>query len=334
MSATPGGSYLGLEGQASSRLAACLYRRWPADRRPESERRGWAFALDAPRRAGNLEAVRELEAIDILQIFVLSSGIVIADREERDVNTPVSYFRRRLTQVFFGAAILCVIGSLPFVPTVSARQDKFEGVSSQPANVGDAMIAARAYHDSGAYERDLAVVAGKAGDWLQSRAAAVARPALVLDIDETALSNWEILRLDDFGRPIDGACVPPFNGPCGWAAWDQLGRDPAIGPTLRVFQQARALKVTVFFITGRPESQRAATERNLAAAGFAGYQKLYMVPDGAHFASAADFKAPIRAEIEKQGYTVIANMGDQPSDLVGGHSEKDFLLPDPFYRVP
>jgi proline iminopeptidase len=65
-------------GQASSRLAACLYRRWPADRRPESERRGWAFALDAARRAGNLEAVRELEAIDILQIFVLSSGIVIA----------------------------------------------------------------------------------------------------------------------------------------------------------------------------------------------------------------------------------------------------------------
>jgi hypothetical protein len=45
---------------------------------PESERRGWAFALDAARRAGNLEAVRQLEAIDILQIFVLSSGIVIA----------------------------------------------------------------------------------------------------------------------------------------------------------------------------------------------------------------------------------------------------------------
>ncbi|MCU1262789.1 MAG: alpha/beta fold family hydrolase [Bryobacterales bacterium] len=30
---------------------------------PESERRGWAFALDAARRAGNSEAVRELEAI-------------------------------------------------------------------------------------------------------------------------------------------------------------------------------------------------------------------------------------------------------------------------------
>src|SRR5262249_50613070 len=30
---------------------------------PENERRGWRFALDAARRAGNAEAVRELEAI-------------------------------------------------------------------------------------------------------------------------------------------------------------------------------------------------------------------------------------------------------------------------------
>jgi proline iminopeptidase len=30
---------------------------------PENERRGWRFAMDAARRAGNAEAVRELEAI-------------------------------------------------------------------------------------------------------------------------------------------------------------------------------------------------------------------------------------------------------------------------------
>jgi putative acid phosphatase of HAD superfamily subfamily IIIB len=59
-----------------------------------------------------------------------------------------------------------------------------------------------------------------------------------------------------------------------------------------------------------------------------------MVPNGAHYASAADFKTPVRMEIEHTGYTIIANMGDQPSDLRGGHAEKKFLLPDPFYRVP
>lgn len=156
----------------------------------------------------------------------------------------------------------------------------------------------------------------------------------MLDVDETALSNWEILKRDDFGRPVPGPCDPNLDTPCGWAAWDLLGRDPAIAPTLAVFQQARALNVTVFFITGRPESQRAATERNLQAAGFGGYARLNLVPPGAHFASAADFKAPIRAGIEQAGYTIIANMGDQPSDLLGGHAERKYLLPDPFYRVP
>jgi acid phosphatase len=74
--------------------------------------------------------------------------------------------------------------------------------------------------------------------------------------------------------------------------------------------------------------------RNLRAVGLGDYAKLFMVPNGAHFASAADFKTPIRIEIERLGYTIIANMGDQPSDLLGGHAEKKFLLPDPFYRVP
>lgn len=207
-------------------------------------------------------------------------------------------------------------------------------VSAAPPNVGDAKLTALAYHDSGNYDRDLAIVAGKAERWLAQRAPSRKRPAVVFDIDETTLSNWEVIKLDDFGRPIGGPCVIGTNAPCGWAAWDQLGRDPAIEPTLKVFQKAVALKVTIFFITGRPESQRAATERNLLSAGYSGYTKLYMTPNDAHFSSAADFKAPIRAEIEQAGYTIVANIGDQPSDLKGGHAEKAFLLPNPFYRVP
>ncbi|MBV8867028.1 MAG: HAD family acid phosphatase [Acidobacteriaceae bacterium] len=234
------------------------------------------------------------------------------------------------TRLVVLAAIALSAGSLirPLSETATV------GVSSQPQNVGDAKIAALAYHDSGAYDRDLGSVAGQAERWLVSRAKQVVRPALVLDIDETALSNWEIIKLDDFGRPIDGPCAPTLDAPCGWAAWDLLGRDPAIGPTLKAFRRARELGVAVFFITGRPELQRAATERNLVSAGYVGYEKLYMTPNGAHFASAADFKAPIRVEIEKAGYKIVANIGDQPSDLKGGNAEKVFLLPDPFYRIP
>jgi predicted secreted acid phosphatase len=206
--------------------------------------------------------------------------------------------------------------------------------SGQPVNVGDAKRAATAYHDSGAYERDLAAVASAASIWLAQRAPEVSRPALVLDIDDTALSNWEVIRADDFGRVIGGPCSALPEGPCGWASWDLLERDPAIAPTLRLFKEARALGINVFFITGRPEAQRAATEGNLRTAGYDGYAQLYMVPNGVSYASAAAFKAPLRSEIELAGHTIIANMGDQSSDLEGGHAERTFLLPNPFYRIP
>jgi hypothetical protein len=104
---------------------------------------------------------------------------------------------------------------------------EFIGVRSQPANVGDAGTAARAYHDSGAYQRDLQLVADQATSWIKARAPSAHQPALVLDIDETALSNWEIIKRDDFGRPIAGPADITSAGPWGWAAWDQLGRDPA-----------------------------------------------------------------------------------------------------------
>ncbi|HEY0792482.1 MAG TPA: HAD family acid phosphatase [Chthoniobacterales bacterium] len=235
-----------------------------------------------------------------------------------------------------GSRILLLVSGLAVLAACTAppQTSRFITVANQPANVGDAGIAARAYHDHGAYDRDLMVVAGNAEKWVAQRAAFVPRPALVLDVDETALSNWEIIKLDDFGRPIAGPCIPGSGAPCGWAAWDLLGRDPAIRPTLQLFQAARSANLSVFFITGRPEAQRAATERNLRRAGFDGYTKLFMVPDGARFASAKDFKTPVRIQIERMGYAIIANVGDQPSDLLGGHAEKDFLLPDPFYRVP
>jgi hypothetical protein len=62
-----------------------------------------------------------------------------------------------------------------------------------------------------------------------------------------------------------------------------------------------------------------------------------MKPIGLKVKSAADYKAPERAKIAAAGYTIIANMGDQPSDLAGGHPDEragQFLLPNPFYRIP
>src|SRR4051794_36107334 len=111
---------------------------------------------------------------------------------------------RAIGQVhFIGLLLLALSGcvSRPADPDAD-----FVTVASQPTNVGDAGMAALAYHDSGAYDRDLATVVAQARSWIAGQALAVNRPALVLDIDETALSNWEIIKRDDFGRPIEGPC--------------------------------------------------------------------------------------------------------------------------------
>ena len=74
----------------------------------------------------------------------------------------------------------------------------------QPANVGDLKIAATQYYDSGAYLTDLQLAAAPAIAWINDEAPRVNRPAVVFDIDETALSNWEAIKANDFGRVIDG----------------------------------------------------------------------------------------------------------------------------------
>ena len=95
---------------------------------------------------------------------------------------------------------------------------------TEPVNVGLAKLASVEYHDSGNYMSDLARAAAPAGDWLRQRAPQVARPALVLDVDDTALTNWPVILANDFGRFPTGPCLLP-EGPCGWHAWDLRGQD-------------------------------------------------------------------------------------------------------------
>jgi acid phosphatase len=189
------------------------------------------------------------------------------------------------------------------------------------------------YHASGEYARDLASVAAEAAQYLDGIETGGERAAIVLDIDETSLSNWPYLVANDVGRIMHGPCDLP-EGPCGWVPWAEMAAAAPIDPTLEVARLAQARGMALFLITGRPESQRSATERNLRAAGYPAWAGLYMEPDGAVFASAADFKAPKRREIVEQGYTIVLNMGDQLSDLEGGYAERTFKLPNPFYWIP
>ena len=188
------------------------------------------------------------------------------------------------------------------------------------------------YIDSGRYDRDFAAVVASARDWLEERSRTATKPAIVLDIDETSLSNWPAYRLNGWGRVVNGGCDLE-QGPCGLRAWQALGRSRALGPTRELAKRAHDLGVAVFFISGRPPTLQEATERNLREQGYQ-WNGVVLLPQGAHFKSAVEFKAPARRTIAQQGYTIVLTMGDQASDLAGGYAERTFKLPNPVYYLP
>lgn len=149
--------------------------------------------------------------------------------------------------------------------------------------------------------------------------------ALVLDIDETALSNWTVETHDNFGYIANDS---------NWCV--SLRCATAIPGTLRLFREAQSENVTVFFITGRPEAQRQDTEANLKAVGFDRWERVYLRPEN-HLKdqTVPDYKSGERAKIVALGYRIVLNVGDQLSDLVGTpQAEHSVKLPNPFYCIP
>lgn len=194
-----------------------------------------------------------------------------------------------------------------------------------PANLTTAKQAVSQYVSSGAYGREVAAVALKANKYLAKRIARPAKPtekrAIVFDIDETTLTNLPHIMEHDYGYV-----------PVVWRHWVAEGQARAIVPVQLVYDLAVKNGVTVFFITGRNPVDAPATERNLREVGYETWAKIYYKPEGEERSSRA-FKTDIRKQLIAEGYTILANIGDQDSDLAGGAAERIFKLPNPFYIV-
>ena len=172
-----------------------------------------------------------------------------------------------------------------------------------------------AYHDSGEWQADTTRQVRRARRVL-TRHLDDRRPAIVLDIDDTSLSNYDCLKAVDFDR----------------AAADCADL-PAIPQTLRLYRYARAHDVRVFFITGRRERAREDTVDNLKAEGYTRWKGLRMRPDDQPASRRDGWKARTRRAIERRGYRIVVNLGDQRSDLDGGHALRRFKLPNPMYVI-
>lgn len=199
------------------------------------------------------------------------------------------------------------------------------------------------YHTSGAYEYDIKQIADQAHTYLtqviesNQKLTSPKKLAIVLDIDETSLSNYQDLKHLNFGGTYqmqDDA--------------ENKGDDTVIQPTLDLYRYAQANNVSVFFITGRKEPSRLVTIKNLIAEGYTSVKDstdnceknkvsnnctLYLRDGKYSDTSAIVYKVAMRKKIENAGYQIVINIGDQYSDLSGGYSLKTYKYPNYMYYI-
>lgn len=202
---------------------------------------------------------------------------------------------------------------------------------AEPMNIVEAKQSLRTYHDSGLYDKEIQTIANQANQYILQEAKLnqqrkhPLKLAIVLDVDETSLSYYEAIEKRDFCYNASKARETILNQ-----------KAPAIQPILKLYNEALKHDISVFFVTARHDDTYDATARNLQKAGYQHWAAIYTRPnhlkDGKH--SRAPFKTDIRAKITQKGYTIIASIGDQNSDLSGGYAKKTFKLPNPFYYIP
>lgn len=198
-------------------------------------------------------------------------------------------------------------------------------LTPEPKNLSLLKHEIEAYHDSGAWEKSIACVMQDAKVVLQKYIpVGKERLAVIFDIDETMLSNWYFLTKMGYGYDHD------LN-----KNWEFSAKSTAIKPVQDLYDFAKDNGFAIFFITGRRENQRESTARNLNKFGIDGWTGLYFKPMNYNGARAKDFKALWRAKIQNCGYTIVANIGDQESDLVGcPEALHNFKIPNPAYMIP
>jgi predicted secreted acid phosphatase len=175
--------------------------------------------------------------------------------------------------------------------------------AAAPVQVAASTTAAQSGVDYATWQRDVQAVIDQAQPYIEQRTAHAAgqKLALVFDIDNTTLET-------DF-HP-----------------WYELPT-PAVSPSLELARYAHSRGVDIFFVTARPGIIASETKWNLKSVGYP-VSGLYVrdLPD--LFDEVSAYKTSKRAQIESLGYTIIANVGNNTSDLVGGHAERTFKLPD------
>lgn len=180
------------------------------------------------------------------------------------------------------------------------------------------------YHDSAEYTTAVKKAVDEATA-VCTKAVGDPSAAIVVDIDETILDHKEQYRKHHLNP--DGSWN--WNQEV-WNKYATEGNAPGIAPVVDFVKWAHDRKLTIFLITGRHDMLRKATIKNLEALGIP-YDELMMEVNQLQPYKPEDLKTDYRRQIERRGYRIVCNIGDQESDLYGLHCEECIKLPNEMY---
>jgi|tagenome__1003787_1003787.scaffolds.fasta_scaffold20934195_2 predicted secreted acid phosphatase len=257
-----------------------------------------------------------------------------------------------------GAAVAATVAASPqpAIQTITPRTERqvtnLDVLRQQLKNYyGDPMGTGVTPADSN-YGKEAAQVAASGSRFLaRAHHHGKGTKAILMDVDDTTLNTWNYEIAANF------AYTPASN-----AEFVVGQKFPPVYGMVEMATAAEREGYAIFYLTGRGAAQEAATLGNLTADGVgvdAGYPKpttlgngedgLFTKPAVADYpdylkAACADdpkgscttvhYKTATREHIESLGYDIVANFGDQYSDLKGGYADKTFKLPNPTYFLP
>lgn len=190
------------------------------------------------------------------------------------------------------------------------------------------------YMKTDAYKQEVAKVVDEAKSYCQKFVGDL-NCAVVLDLDETLFDSSEQYMSKSYDAATDDWKEGPqaADGERNWAQYVAEAKAPPIPAVLDFAKWCNEKGFPIFFITGRNACLRAGTEQNIQKLGVK-YVALFMEVSQPKPSFPEDFKTEYRRQIERQGYHIICNMGDQESDLYGLHADQCFKLPNQAYFTP
>lgn len=191
----------------------------------------------------------------------------------------------------------------------------------QIMNLGAAKKIVQEYYESGNFDRECSKIIDHAISYL-NKVRLNEKSVVVFDVDETALSNYQYTKEIGFGYIYKS-----------WNDWQLKGTAPAIKNSKRFYDYIISKNIHVVFLTGREAEMREATRRNLIEQGYIKFDTLIVRSEAESNLSAASFKSQKRNELVRNGFDIIASVGDQPSDFAGGNSGYEIKLPNYLYLI-